>query len=136
MPAGGMIAATGNGSSARPRLGSSIDYRAIRYMVTRRRGRGCTAGIDPQRPFAALPQSFRSRRLTGLVVDIVKTALMTHGCLAIFASRRVAAGWPGAVVTVPSPAFPGGVADPDLLAIGGLYGPFHTMVKLRLISGS
>src|SRR5258708_39950218 len=31
MPADGMIAATGNGSSARPGLGSSIDYQAILY---------------------------------------------------------------------------------------------------------
>src|SRR6266853_4401436 len=49
MPADGMIAATGNGSSARPGLGSSIDYQAICYMVTRRRGRGGTAGIGPSR---------------------------------------------------------------------------------------
>src|SRR6516162_914174 len=50
MPADGMIAATGNGSSARPGLGSSIDYQATCYMVRRRRGRGCTAGIGPLLP--------------------------------------------------------------------------------------
>jgi hypothetical protein len=32
----------------------------------------------PQRRFAAVPQAFRSWRLTGRVEDIEKTALMTH----------------------------------------------------------
>ena len=50
MPADGVIAATGNGSSARPGLGSSIDYQAICYMVTHRHGRGCSPGIGPTLP--------------------------------------------------------------------------------------
>lgn len=40
MPADGTIAATGNGSSARPGLGSSVDYQAICYMVRSGRERG------------------------------------------------------------------------------------------------
>lgn len=35
--------------------------------------------VGPQRRFAALPESFRSRRYTGLVADTVKTALMVAG---------------------------------------------------------
>jgi hypothetical protein len=35
-------------------------------------------GYGPQRRFAGLPQSFRSRKYTGVVAKIVKTTLMTH----------------------------------------------------------
>ncbi len=37
-----------------------------------------TSAPGPQRRFAALPQSFRSRSETGRVKDVAKTALMTQ----------------------------------------------------------
>src|SRR5215471_3320031 len=34
----------------------------------------------PERRFAAMPQSFRNRRSTGLTAEVAKTALMTQNC--------------------------------------------------------
>jgi hypothetical protein len=63
---------------SRLKVKSSRDHRPLLLWLSHTRRvavRGASNG--PQRRFAAMPQSFRSRRQSGLVASIAKTALMT-----------------------------------------------------------
>src|ERR1700730_14411066 len=92
MPADGMIAATGNGSSARPGLGSSIDYPAILYGdASTRKGGVRQDGVG------ALLMSGRSEKgrdcLAGLIPDGVAFGLQLADAGGECGFARVAHGF-------------------------------------------